>query len=793
LASAFVTLCNGVEEDMNVVNAASLLLIGGLLPLVMAAQAKSPTRLGEEIKRSGTMPQLVETTDSSVTLRCPGQTPHALAVGQVHRNWELLAVLKGDEPIAVLENHTPEENAIVYLSRSGAVASLSKAAASLNSQQQEQVFPLSHATDVLAAQKDVLGQEALAHRDSPSYEDLVGLLPTLRGYTFLGTPESGEKVIVWPDGRLGLGIHNHNLTTVLFDPSQLLHVPIDDKSARGEALIGGYLPAIDYSFLNRKTGQGFEEIAFSFGQNELATYVRLRPTHGEAEYWKLPGPQRLDKGADFYKQLLSTAQVWSRFFDKGMKIDIPEHTVTNASKAAIVRALVSQVGLHPKYGVGSYAEAKHDTFPPTVIQLVECLLDWGFIEQAKGRLGYYLANYVKQDGTFDYYGPALSEYGQIMALAARYVRVTGDKEWLKEHTPELKRIAQYLITKIHESREKYPQGSLYHGILWGSGEADTASDRQFYFSGSIWCWRGLHDLAQVMATEASLNTDSSEAASAKEIAAEASHLRTDTLSALNRSFQRSDPTFLPPVAGDAKPFASMTESEFSSYTNYRYWLEMLSGGLLPLDMSRSIIWYRENHGGEVGATTRFEDHLDDWTYANYARGLLEDGDIHHYLLGFYGHLAYNQTPGTYTAYEEVAIRGDSARDYVADYCVPAQVVTPQMLRWMLAWEPWDSSELWLGYAVPSRWLKTGFSAYRMPTAWGLVDLKEQQSGDSLTINVGIISSNPELSVYLPIGGSLNRAPPKISVDGASHWEYDASYRAVKLSGTWNQATVKVMR
>ena len=158
----------------------------------------------------------------------------------------------------------------------------------------------------------------------------------------------------------------------------------------------------------------------------------------------------------------------------------------------------------------------------------------------------------------------------------------------------------------------------------------------------------------------------------------------------------------------------MTENKFASYTNYRYWPEMLSPGMLPPEMRDAIIAYRTSHGGEVAGTTRLEDVLDDWPYANYAWGLLEADQMEHYLLGFYGHLAYHQTPGTFTAYESVAIRGDSKRDYSSDYCVPAELVGPQLLRWMIAWEPWDKQDLWLARAVPQKWFDRAFQPAAFP-------------------------------------------------------------------------------
>src|SRR5208337_5438178 len=100
---------------------------------------------------------------------------------------------------------------------------------------------------------------------------------------------------------------------------------------------------------------------------------------------------------------------------------------------------------------------------------------------------YYLSNFVKADGTFDYYGPAISEYGQFLALAARYVRVTGDTGWLREYLPALKRITDSLVAQIDASRKQYPSDSPSYGLLWGAAEADTRNDKKFYFSSDLWC------------------------------------------------------------------------------------------------------------------------------------------------------------------------------------------------------------------------------------------------------------------------------------------------------------------
>ena len=639
---------------------------------------------------------------------------------------------------------------------------------------------------------DALGQQISANEQVPSYEALSGLLPPLRTYTFLGSPMSRDKIIVWPDGRLGLGIHKRQLYGVLLDPAQLLHITDGAITATKQGLVGRYLPVIDYGFIDSGTKSGWEEMAFSTGQEEVHTYVCLRPKGGPRSYWELPGPHLLHNGATFYQEMLNLEQKWDKFLAEGATLQVPEDRVSDASKAAIVRALIAERGVHPKYGVGVYSNSEHDTFPPTVVELNRCLLDWGFASEVKARLGYYLSTYVTNDGTFDYYGPAISEYGQILALTSRYVRLTGDDDFLVKHLPELRRIADYLTSGIEASRKKYSLGSPYYGLLYGSAEADTREDQKFYFSGNAWSWRGLHDFGQLLVDEDNRSKDVELEQIGKGLVEESLTFKEDVLASVERSIRDdTNPPFLPPVAAMSGKFVNMTENSFASYTNYRYWPEMVSSGMLTPEMVRDIIGYRSSHGGEVAGTTGFEDILDDWPYVNYAWALLETAEPEHYLLGFYGHLTYHQTPGTFTAYESVAIKGDKTRTYSSDFCVPAEVVTPQMLRWMMVWEPWDKQELWLAPAVPRSWLEKGISARRVPTRWGLVTFEEKPTNKGFTMRVELAVSNSELAVYIPLHNFQAGSTPRVKVEGTNTWVLDASRQVVKLGGAWNSAIITV--
>jgi hypothetical protein len=81
----------------------------------------------------------------------------------------------------------------------------------------------------------------------------------------------------------------------------------------------------------------------------------------------------------------------------------------------------------------------------------------------------------------------------------------------------------------------------------------------------------------------------------------------------------------------ARP-ACITQYREASYMNYRYWLELLSGGLVPEDMANRVVEARLSFGGQFCGMTRFCDWLDDW-----ALGRKND-----FLLSLYGHVIYHQ-------------------------------------------------------------------------------------------------------------------------------------------------------
>ncbi len=181
----------------------------------------------------------------------------------------------------------------------------------------------------------------------------------------------------------------------------------------------------------------------------------------------------------------------------------------------------------------------------------------------------------------------------------------------------------------------------------------------------------------------------------------------------------------------------MTADTPACYTNYRYWPELLSAEVLTPDLADAVFEYRRRVGGELMATTRFAQQLDDWPFAQQARAVLAADRVDQYLLGLYGHLAAHQMPGTFGTYEQVQIRGVPMRTEAADYCVPEQLTIPLLVRWMLVYEERDRDVLWLCKAAPRRWCAPGqhFSVRNAPTRWGPVSFEVSASAEAVEVEV----------------------------------------------------------
>ena len=323
-------------------------------------------------------------------------------------------------------------------------------------------------------------------------------------------------------------------------------------------------------------------------------------------------------------------------------------------------------GDHPKYGVGVYAGEQHDGFPPTIIAAVDALSAWGMGKRAAQLFSYWLAHFVRPDGSINYYGPSIAEYGQLLHTAALLEERSGTAGWWPEGFAALDRLAGYLLRLRADAIKD-------DGLLAGVPEADTRKDAGKYFHNSAWAAKGLRRWADLCERQ-----KASPATPIPALRETAAALGRDTLSAINKKWP-ADPAdwWLPPRLETTPHPASLTGNTEASYTNYRYWPELLSSGLLPPALANRVVNARLTAGGQFCGMTRLSKQLDDWPLAEYLYALWSLGRRNDFLLSLYGHISYHQAEGHLTAYEQVTFPPGKKK---ADYCLPCQLVAVRAAR-----------------------------------------------------------------------------------------------------------------
>lgn len=318
---------------------------------------------------------------------------------------------------------------------------------------------------------------------------------------------------------------------------------------------------------------------------------------------------------------------------------------------------------HPRYGTGVYAAPEHETFPPVIIATVDALSLWGMNVRAAQLFKYWIVNFVRDDGTIKYYGPSLSEYGQLLHTADILEARAGRDGWWNECFQKLDNIAEYLL-RLHSDALKED------GLITGVPEADTRENVARYFHNNGWVARGLNEWAGLCD-----RTKATPSTSAGTVRSSDGRLTEDTLAANNRTWpSESSDWWLPARTGILPHPEDMTDGNEASYTNYRYWPELLSSGILPPAMANRLVEARLNHGGQFCGMTRFMDWLDDWPLTDYLYALWSLDRRDDFLFSLYGHVAYHQCAEHLTSYEQFNFPGDPGGSKRADYCLPAQLV-----------------------------------------------------------------------------------------------------------------------
>jgi len=678
----------------------------------------------------------------------------ACAVGEGAEGYVLRAVLgELEPPLAVIER---AEGMLVFASEAGPEVVLEPRMEGANAEG----FDAEFFERLLQAEHDPLGEQVLAAGE-PSYEAVAELLPRVVDDTFVGDPRVTERAIIHPDG---------SIEGLLGPLTELSQAELAEHGSWG--IVDRSLPL---PVMRVEPGQGAlaEQIVVATVGREgaLRVLVRRRYLEGEregVEYFALLGEGEAPSEAEFYRAILAAWQQGRAAQERMMKLEGGDADLTAAAASSLQMADLTTRGCRPRYGIGPYDQERHDGFPPTTLHLVLCLLEWGDFARAEDVLGYYLDACVNGDGSFDYYGPAVAEYGQMLALAARYVQLTGDLRWWAARQSVLRAIWGRLLALRRESLADEDAPPETRGLIAGLPEADYHGDeaqwREYYFAGDAWACRGLTEMARLLQR-------TGQDAEAEAIAREVEAYEADLAAAIARAKVETDAgIFVAPGPTQRTPFERITQDRHSSYCNYRYFAEMVSAGIVDRGTVAEIFAYRRSHGGELLGMTRFHGHLDDWPVLNYARAMLELGEVEHYLLLLYSHLAHHQAAGWLAAYEQVEIMPDEhgLRRSHAGQVVPCQVTAPLMLRWALAYELRDEDVLLLAPAVAHRWIAgdEGLHVTGLPTRWGRVDFTIRGDADAVEAHLRLpegFATQVRLRLPTPAGC----VPASVQVNGQS--------------------------
>lgn len=609
-------------------------------------------------------------------------------------------------------------------------------------------WPADYFDGLLAALNDPLAEQVLAAGE-PDFATVAALLPPLRDLGFLGDGTTVERLEIRPEG----GVAGRD------------DLP---SPAEGElvsaGLLDGWLPASVHFYRTETGPQELLQFARA-AAGELQLWRRLKAGTGYGAIFHYSRDGAEVAAEEFYAQLLALWEHWRRLHRDGLKTVVPEPELQQAVRGMLTLAALTFRGLLPRYGVGCYDRPEHNSFPPAVLFLVEALLAWGHLARARETLDHYLSRYVKPDGTLDYYGPALAEYGQLLALVAQYVRLADDLPWLRQRLTLLRPLWQRLLALRAESLQSYQPTDCHYGLIPGLPEADyhdSADQWQtFYYSGDVWACRGLREIGRLLPAldEAGLHAEGAY------LSAQADAYAANILASLQQAMA-GDADFVPPGPDQTTPIQCLTADRHASYCNYRYLLEQVSAGLLPAELVRKVSAWRQRHGGELLGGTRFGDEMDDWPALHFARALLEVDEVDRYLLLLYSHWAHHCSQGLLSSYEQVNIRPDDSgtRRLRAGQVVPCQVMVPVMLRWGLVYEERDSDVLWLCRAIPRRWLATGgkVKAGRVPTRFGEVGFAVRRTtAEELEVKLrlpkGGLAAQLRLRLRLPEGEGVAEA------------------------------------
>ena len=211
--------------------------------------------------------------------------------------------------------------------------------------------------------------------------------------------------------------------------------------------------------------------------------------------------------------------------------------------------MISRVGARPRYGATHFNSVPNqDGFQDTFNSSVNCYLEWGLFDTAKSYLENYYDDFVRDDGSIDYRGPEIAQYGRMLTNLAQYYDFTSDAALLIKYEQKIGGIVNILESRRGTALE-LPEDDPAFGMIAGWDKADTYDMPRSmfdlerpYFSNNTEAWRGFRDLGRTWVEIGKKTNRDDLVARGQRLLGEAESLRGDIDKAIERSIVIDDHT-----------------------------------------------------------------------------------------------------------------------------------------------------------------------------------------------------------------------------------------------------------
>jgi hypothetical protein len=765
-------------------------LLSGVLPAVDAAPAphQKASRPSAQVQIPGFTVKDIDAENLKVAILDPTGKETILVLHQKAGAWALMGIIQdGGRRIAVFENVEDRKGDILYISNRGIEVVLPKSLERTSvppeslygGHKAEEIIKMRGGRDV-GGGPDILGEEILAEPGDPTYERVKALLPPLHAPTFVGTRYSIDKP-TWEYGAFSDEIYVD--VGKVFKEIDAARKKFDVY----EGIVGGWLPVPRWLF---PAGENRYWDVVIFAEEDPTKFWTqpiwfriLLVENGQVKeahhfYHHLPIPPRGEpKAEEFYKALLKVHREWNKALVPTLKIDLPEKMISDFCLHALATEMITRIGNHPKYGYpplgginvfGGYGYSNVDTFQDIFNSSVITFSEWGLFDIVRGYIDFYLANYVRDDGSIDTRGLETGQYGIMLAAVAKYYNYSRDADLILKHLTRIRGMIKY-FDDLRAEAKKLPPADPAYGIIRGWSEHDSSLKFdpydliQPFLSNNAAASRGFSDIGKMFVEIGTKVSDKALVAEGQAMIREAGDMKKDLYASIEKSMRKNEtPPGMPGTAGDV-----------SNVFQGRVHAEMMQSGVLTKDQANSIARFHTDSARRLISRGGF-------LYYGFGYGILQHDWIREFILSYYSILAHGYTPGTWISVESAAL--DNSR--YAPYATPSQLNIPVLTKWMLVFEDPNEPVLWLAKATPQQWLEPGkkIAVSGAPTRFGLVgfelrsDIAKGKVFGSISLPPG--PDNPTVNVRIRVPGG--KKMQRVLVNGKPWKAFDPALDIVVL-------------